>query len=185
MMNDDTTLTGSVLDALSYAVKAHGCQRRKGGAGEPYIAHLIETARLLQQVGGITDTTVIVAAILHDTVEDTRITLSNLRDHFGERVTGIVGEVTDDTNLSKHERRIQQVEHASALSHEARLIKLADKLSNIGSILDSPPIGWSVSERLAYVNWGKDVIDRIRGTNDALEAAFDELYTRAIGELEV
>jgi hypothetical protein len=83
-------------------------------------------------------------------------------------------EVTDDKSLPKAERKRRQVESAGKKSREARLIKLADKTSNLRAITNSPPPDWSVERRLEYVQWAKDVIDQIRGVSPWLEQQFDD-----------
>lgn len=175
--------TGHIFSALAFAARKHSGQHRKGGMGEPYINHLIAVAELLLNTGRIHDTDVIVASILHDTVEDTDTTIAEINNRFGGRTAAIVREVTDEKGLSTAERRLSQVRHASDLSFEARLVKLADKISNVSDIIDNPPAGWSHDDRIAYVRWGKEVVDRIRETNPELEALFDQIYNRAVREL--
>ena len=98
----------------------------------PYINHPIRVATLLARAG-IEDIDILGAAILHDTVEDTDTTPDDLRRKFGETITNIVLEVTDDKSLSKAERRLLQIQHAPQLSDAAALVKLADKVDNIGT----------------------------------------------------
>lgn len=90
---------------------------------------------------------VILAAILHDTVEDTDTTFEEIQKEFGYKVTQVVREVTDDKTLPKARRKQLQIEHASNLSHEAKLVKLADKLYNLRDLKKGTPIGWT-SERV-------------------------------------
>src|SRR4051812_43444385 len=110
--------------ALSFSARQHSTQRRKDAAASPYINHPIELAACLSNEGGVTELPVLMAALLHDTVEDTGATLPQLTELFGAQVSAIVGEVTDDKSLSKAERKQRQVEHAPHLSREARLVKL-------------------------------------------------------------
>ena len=77
------------------------------------------------------------------------------------------------------ERKRDQVIHAPSLSFPARIIKLADKIINCQDILQSPPEGWTLQRRRDYIQWGTDVISQIRGTNKALEAAFDQIINEA------
>lgn len=172
-----------VLRAFTFAAHRHRNQRRKGGEASPYINHLIDVADLLWNIGEVRDCTTITAGILHDVIEDTPTSEQELEGAFGIEIVSIVREVTDDKSLSKPVRKRLQVEHAARLSHPARLIKLADKISNITDILEFPPSGWSEQQRREYVDWGKAVIDRIRGTNEGLERYFDELYERAKSEI--
>lgn len=162
-----------LLDALAFAALKHRDQRRKDREASPYINHPIALARLLAVEGGIDDVDVLCAALLHDTVEDTETTEAELVERFGARIAEIVMEVTDDTTLEQHVRKALQVEHAPTLSHEARLVKLADKTCNLRDVAVSPPPDWPLERRRAYFDWAKQVIDGLRGTHAALEAAFD------------
>ena len=169
-----------LLQAASYAARQHTDQKRKGERGEPYINHPLEVANLLANVGGIDDIEILIAAILHDTIEDTGTTAGELREMFGERVTGFVLEVTDDKSLAKPERKQLQIEHAPHLSTEAKQIKLADKISNIRDITASPPADWSRERLVQYVEWGQKVVAGLRGVNPQLDGAFDEAITAAV-----
>jgi guanosine-3',5'-bis(diphosphate) 3'-pyrophosphohydrolase len=77
----------------------------------------------------VRDTSVIAAAILHDTVEDTLTTSEDVELRFGNEIRALVDEVSDDKNLEKEERKQLQVEHAPTLSPPAKQIKLSDKIS--------------------------------------------------------
>lgn len=167
-----------VLRAVELAAHKHRDQRRKDVHASPYINHPIALAAVLSCVGGIRSPVVLAAALLHDTLEDTRTTRAELRRHFGERVAAIVQEVTDDKRLPKARRKVLQIEHAASLSKEARLVKLADKICNLTDILETPPKDWPIGRRREYFEWAKQVIDQVRGTNAALEREFDRLYRR-------
>ena len=119
------------------------------------------------------------AALLHDTVEDTDTTIEELESQFGAAVATLVREVTDDKALPKEARKARQVEHAPELSPRARLIKLGDKICNVRDITTNPPVGWSVARRREYFDWTRRVVDEIRGTNAALEARYDETFAHA------
>ncbi len=125
-----------------------------------------------------------IAAVLHDTLEDTTATIKELTKYFGQKVTDIVDEVTDDKSLDKDERKRLQVRHAPSLTYEARVVKLGDKLVNCRDILNSPPAGWSKRRMQEYIQWAFDVIAQIRGTNNYLEAAFDNLVIEAEEQLD-
>src|SRR5688500_10611588 len=94
-----------ILKALEFAALKHRDQRRKDADASPYISHPIALANVLACDGGVTDSAVLVAAILHDTLEDTQTTPAELREQFGEKIAEIVGEVTDDKTLLKEERK--------------------------------------------------------------------------------
>jgi guanosine-3',5'-bis(diphosphate) 3'-pyrophosphohydrolase len=173
-----------LVEAASFAAQRHTGHHRKGDTQEPYINHPLEVANLLANVGGIEDIDVLIAAILHDTVEDVGVKKEEIVERFGDRVAGIVMEVTDDKSLPKEERKRLQVEHAPHLSPEAKLVKLADKISNICDVTDSPPADWSKERRRHYVEWGEAVVAGLRGSNPALERRFDETATAARKELK-
>ncbi len=163
----------SLLGALAFAAHKHRDQRRKGGLAPPYINHPIAVALVLASEGGIDDTDVLMAAILHDTIEDTETTTEELRQTFGGAVTAIVLEVTDDKTLKKEQRKALQIAHAAGRSHAARLVKIADKISNLRDIAQDPPSNWPLLRQQEYFDWAKAVVDQLRGTHAGLEAAFD------------
>jgi guanosine-3',5'-bis(diphosphate) 3'-pyrophosphohydrolase len=168
--------TRLVLKALSFAAHKHRHQVRKGSKPIPYVNHPIALADLLVRTGNVSDPEIIAAALLHDTVEDTCTTLDELKAEFGSQISQLVAELTDDKNLPKEERKRRQVEHASSLSHRARLVKLADKTCNLRDIVHDPPVKWSLERKQQYFDWAKSVVDRIRGTSVELEKAFDEAF---------
>ena len=125
-----------------------------------------------------------IAAILHDTIEDTETTPDELTQRFGERVCGFVLEVTDDKSLPSPIRKQLQIQHAPHLSVEAKQIKLADKISNIRDVTANPPDGWSVERRREYIEWGKAVAEGLRGFKGGLEACFDSVAARGLQSLD-
>ena len=149
-MNNQLSDLGLIIAALSFASEKHRDQRRKDKETTPYINHPIEVARLLHEVGGITDGATLAAALLHDTVEDTDTTRDCLLDLFGGEVASLVMECTDDKTLAKEVRKLQQIEHAPNISLKAKQIKLADKISNVRDMGHSPPPDWSFERRIAY-----------------------------------
>lgn len=169
---------GAFIKAVAFAAEKHRDQRRKDADASPYINHPIALANVLANEGGIHDLSVLCAAILHDTIEDTETTADELQDLFGSKVTSIVLEVTDDKSLEKHVRKQRQIEHASHISHEAKLVKLADKICNLRDILASPPADWSAKRKQTYFNWSAQVVAGMRGTHSGLESIFDGLYVR-------
>ena len=168
-----------LLEAASFAAKKHRYQKRKGDDAEPYVNHPLEVANLLANVGKVSDYDILIAAVLHDTVEDTETTQEELATLFGEKVSGYVLEVTDDKTLPKAERKQKQIEHAPHLSTGAKQIKLGDKISNITDVTNNPPAGWSKERRLEYVDWGEKVVNGLRGANKDLENYFDETVRKA------
>ncbi len=169
-----------MLKALSFAAEKHRDQRRKDIQASPYINHPIDLANILVNEGGVNDVQVISGALLHDTVEDTDTEYDELLSCFGQSIADIVMEVTDDKTLSKAQRKQMQIDHAPDKSEQAKLVKLADKISNLRDLVRSPPADWSVERKLEYFNWAKQVIDGVRGVNPSLEQVFDQVYQTGI-----
>lgn len=165
-----------LIQALDFAASKHRDQRRKDAAASPYINHPIALANVLANEAGIDDDRVLIAAILHDTVEDTETTEQELAREFGQEVAGIVLEVSDDKALPAVERKRLQIEQAAALSRRAKLVKLADKICNLRDVADNPPTGWSLTRKREYFDWAKAVVDNLRGAHPGLESIFDECY---------
>ena len=165
----------TLLAAIDFAAARHAGQRRKGADAAPYINHPIAVTCLLANVGDITDAVTLMAAALHDTIEDTPTTGDELEALFGLDVRRVVEEVTDDTSLPKEERKRLQVVHAPTLSARAKAVKLGDKIANLRDVTDNPPPDWSLDRRAEYLDWTAEVIAGCRGTNAALEALYDEV----------
>src|SRR3569623_2800570 len=115
-----------LLQALAFAARKHKDQRRKAVAASPYINHPISLAHILINEAHVTDIAVVCAALLHDTVEDTDTSPEELAREFGPAICDLVMAVTDDKTLLPHERKQRQIDHAGHISHQAKLVKLAD-----------------------------------------------------------
>lgn len=168
-----------VLKAAHFAAAKHSAQRRKGAVAEPYINHLLEVAELVSSALSKSDTHLVVAALLHDSIEDVGVTRDELIQAFGPDVAGLVAEVTDDKSLPKAERKRLQIVNAPKKSVRAQVIKLADKISNVRAILSSPPADWSLERRREYLDWARQVVDGLSAPNPILLAEFDRLYSAA------
>jgi len=164
-----------IFKALRFSADKHRHQRRKDKDESPYINHPIDVAELLWGIGRVRDVQIVVAGILHDTLEDTETTADEIRIAFGESVLSLVQEVTDDKSLPKEIRKRLQVEHASHKSIGAKQIKLADKISNVRDIANSPPSSWSLLRKQDYLNWAEQVVAGLRGANFELENHFDQI----------
>lgn len=173
-----------LLQAAKFAAKKHHGQHRKGADADPYIVHPLDVAHLLTNIGKVEDYDILIAAVLHDTVEDTGTSRDEIVELFGEKVASIVAEVTDDKSLPKAERKQKQIEHAPHISDEAKQLKMCDKISNITDIMNNPPADWSNQRRLEYIGWGEKVFAGLRGANENLENYFDELVKNAKDKIE-
>ena len=177
-MEDGASDLQVFLKVLSFSAERHRKQRRKGVEGDPYINHPVEVANLLANVAGVADITTLVAAVLHDTVEDTETGPEEIEALFGRPVRLLVEEVTDDKSLPKLERKRRQVEGAPGRSPAAKLIKIADKICNLRDLTQRPPADWSRDRRSAYFDWAEAVVAGCRGLNPALEECFYESLRR-------
>lgn len=186
---DNASEMEEIFSALRFAADKHRSQLRKGEEVSPYINHPIEVAELLVRVGGVTDATLLQAAILHDTLEDTETTAQELDAAFGPAVRRLVEEVSDDQSLPQAERKRLQIEHGPGLSTAARQIKIADKICNVRDVTSKPPQNWPMERRREYLAWAERVVAACWGVNPRLENEFDETLTRGktrlSGELPV
>ncbi|MEW6729961.1 MAG: HD domain-containing protein [Acidobacteriota bacterium] len=168
-----------VLQALKFAAHKHRQQRRKDKEASPYINHPIYVAELLWRVGQVRDVTILTAAILHDTIEDTDTNPIEIESLFGKEVLSLVQEVSDDKSLPKEIRKQLQVQKAPYKSIGAKHIKLADKICNVHDISHSPPSNWSLQRRKEYLDWTEKVVAGLRGSNQALEDYYDHTLAQA------
>lgn len=166
-----------LIDALAFAAHKHRNQRRKDVEASPYINHPIALARVLAVEADVQDEKTLVAAILHDTIEDTETSFEELKERFGKPVAETVAEVSDDKSQSKQRRKDVQIEHAPRLSKRAKLVKLADKICNLRDVALNPPRDWPLKQRQEYFDWAKRVVDGMHGAHALLEALFDQAYT--------
>jgi guanosine-3',5'-bis(diphosphate) 3'-pyrophosphohydrolase len=176
-MNSDFVL---ILKAASFAADKHRGKLRKEAESTAYINHPLQVARILAEEGAVSDPEIIAAALLHDTIEDTQTTESELATAFGGRVASIVAEVTDDKSITdKAERKRLQVVNAPHKSFGAALVKLADKTSNVRDVGARPAVGWSVKDRLEYLGWAKQVVDALPLSGHLLNGAFEASHKHA------
>lgn len=169
---------GQILKAMHFAAEKHNDQRRKDSRSSPYINHPIGVAETLWSVGEVRNLNLLIAGILHDTIEDTATSPEEIKVQFGEDVLALVLEVTDDKSLPDKVRKQKQVETAPHKSQRAKLLKLADKICNVQDLIDSPPRGWSLQRQREYLLWTARVVAGLRGTNARLESLYDELLVR-------
>ena len=131
-------LNTELLDrAIIFAVKAHaGTERR--GKGFPYIVHPMEAVEIVSTM--TTDQELLAAAALHDTVEDTDVTVARIRSEFGDRIANLVASESDtfEAGVSEeeswHSRKQAAIDRLAKASHDAKIVALGDKLSNMRAI---------------------------------------------------
>jgi (p)ppGpp synthase/HD superfamily hydrolase len=160
-----------ILRAAETAARWHKNQRRKGADAAPYVGHLLEVATMAAEATGGADPTLIIGALLHDAVEDAGITPTMIAEQFGQDVADLVLEVSDDKGLPKAERKRLQVVNAPHKSARAKVIKLADKISNVRSVANTPP-PWPAERRLGYVAWAREVVSAIGDVDPELQNTF-------------
>ena len=167
----------TVLRAADAAARWHVHQRRKGSAQEPYINHLLEVARLVAEATHGKHPDLVIAALLHDAIEDQEVPCELIEREFGKRVAEVVSQITDDKTLPKENRKEIQVKTAGKKTDDAKIIKLADKTS--------PAPNWSVKRRLEYIGWARDVVKGLRGVSPWLEQQFDNAAAEAESSIAV
>lgn len=172
-----------LTQAIVFAAEKHKNQRRKDGLGTPYINHPLRVLNILttygmEQYSFEWELPILIAAVLHDTVEDTDATIEEIVNNFGVEVANIVAEVTDDKSLPKRTRKKLQVEHAPNKSKSAKLVKLADKLDNLRDLEQTLPVEWTEEMRFGYFVWTYEVVEGMRGTNLSLEQSLDRIFQR-------
>lgn len=140
-----------LLEALDFAAQRHSAQRRKGPDAAPYVNHLIEVATLVACVGQVDDVEVLMAAVLHDVLEDTATTAAEVEQRFGARVLALVEALSDDKSLPRSRRREITLEELPETDALVKIIKLADLSSNIKLL----PQTWSDERKLEYLEWSE------------------------------
>jgi guanosine-3',5'-bis(diphosphate) 3'-pyrophosphohydrolase len=165
-----------LLATIEFAAAKHRNQRRKDAEASPYINHPLQLAHVLATEGGVSDLKTLMAAVLHDTVEDTETTYDELVERFGRKVADVVMEVTDDKALVKADRKRRQVEHAPHMSKRAALVKLADKTCNLRDVARNPPTGWPLTRKQEYFDWAKEVVDGLPAVSKKMRKAFDAAF---------
>lgn len=161
--------------AVLYAFRLHDGQVRKDRDQTPYIAHPLRVAERLR-AHGVTDSDLLAAAVLHDTIEDCGTSYERLSAHFGERVAGLVAELTNDKRLPKAESKRQMLEDLPRHSAAARTVKLADRLDNLEDMEGSD---WDLARRRDYVEESALLLSACRGVHPGLEQALEEAMARA------
>jgi (p)ppGpp synthase/HD superfamily hydrolase len=167
-----TANSAMIFDAIEYAARAHREHYRKG-TRIPYIAHLISVAKILIEYDCTEE--VIVAGILHDTVEDTSVTLEDIHRSFGEKVADLVDAASEpDKSDTWENRKRHTIEYLKTAPMDVLLLACADKWDNIRSIRED------------YERVGESVWKRFRRAKDSQEwyySALAEIFmNRAEGE---
>lgn len=177
-MEDDIRL---LARAVEFAAREHRRHRRKDFDQTPYINHLAHVAHLLAEAG--CDVNVVAAGYLHDTIEDVEVSYETLVAAFGQDIADLVREVTDDKTLHWRARKQAQIDHAPHATARVAALKLADKVSNLCSLLEGPPKGWDTAEIARYVHWAHEVVTRLPEPNEALMKRYLAVREELMGRL--
>jgi len=172
-----------VSEAALLAAQRHSGMARNGRGNEPYVNHLAEVANLVSEASGGADAELVAAGWLHDIIEDTATTREELAERLSVRVAALVVEVSDDMDLPKAERRRLQIVGAPHKSPDAKLIKIADKISNIRGRIAADPSEEERADLADYVGWAEQVVSGCRGGNAWLDRTFDETVKAARGSV--
>lgn len=162
-------------EALKFATIAHAAQQRKY-TEEPYIEHLKRVAETVRTVRHTSE--MISAAYLHDVVEDTPVTIEEVREKFGEKVASLVHELTDEfikedyPHLNRRRRKEKEVERQAQMSPEAKTIKLADVIDNTMDIVRNDK------------GFARKYVPEMEALTNVLKEGDPELYSRATREVQ-
>ncbi|PHP69004.1 phosphohydrolase [Zhengella mangrovi] len=170
-----------VADAALFAARAHAGQVRSD-SGEPYVNHLAEVAAFTAALEPL-DPVLVTAAWLHDVVEETEFTLEDVMTLFGPEVAGLVADVTDPPDLKGKARRDRQVTHTLECGPRVKLLKLADKTSNVEDLIGLPGERFDLRGNERYLKWARRVVAVCRGLAPDLEARFDRSAERLDQEI--
>jgi GTP diphosphokinase / guanosine-3',5'-bis(diphosphate) 3'-diphosphatase len=161
--------------AYDFAARAHTHQRRLGADAKPYINHVVDVAHWVAKAAP-QNPDYVITALLHDVLEDTAITATELTAIFGAQIVAWVCEVTDDMAQAKAWIKAEQIRTAPMLSECAMLVRVADKISNLSEMITHPPVSWPVERHKAYYVWCAQVVQACRHVPALLQQAFAEKY---------
>lgn len=166
-----------ILEAVGYAAEKHKGQTKNQA---PYVLHPIRVAEHLLTLANINERDVLVAALLHDTVEDMKTTYQDIQKAFGSTVEGYVKEVTEDLTLNPQERKDQIIANASKKSQAAIQIKLAERYDNLKSLTAAAPVGMDQKAIDEYFQSSKELVGKLPNVNESLKKAVNEIISERI-----
>ncbi|RED13326.1 HD domain-containing protein [Pontivivens insulae] len=172
--------TPRIRQAAAFAAQAHAGQTRRGGE-VPYVDHVREVAALVSADGQEEDA--VIAALLHDTVEDTSTEVGAIKAAFGEAVADIVAELTDPgerSSLPRADRKAAQARHMAEASAAARAIKIADQTSNLRDIVRLPAGFPEADAARAYIDGAAQVVRACGDVSPELTRQFGDARAAAL-----
>lgn len=160
--------------AKVFSLLAHRGQCRPNASHEPMAVHLSEVASYVTDESG--DEVAIACAWLHDVVEDTSVTLTEIGERFGQRLSGFVEMLTDPPDWATKdlaERKERQALRIATAPNLVKLVKLADQISNIRSVIFDPPLEWGQDECITYVRGASLVGRACAGVSQRLDTLLE------------
>ena len=179
-MNSETEI---VQRAEQFARSAHaGMLLQSGGL---FVTHLEDVTALVRESGATWDE--LAAAWLHDVVEDTTFTVSDIRNEFGEVIAAIVDGLTDPPDFVSKPNKLRkrlQAERIRDKGREVKHVKIADQTVNVFCMGFKPPLTWSITDRLDYVEGAQLIVEECRGVNPFLDKKFEDAYRATMRALQ-
>lgn len=169
----------SILKALEFASLKHKDQYRKLKGNPPYLTHCIGVSMVLLKEGGITDATLIKAALLHDVLEKDFSSKEQIKEKFGSAVFDIVNELTLEPMLSQVDKKTEELRKSAKLSSSAKLIKLADRICNLRDLKNSAP-SWSYERKRGYLLISEAMLKNLKGVHSHLESVYSDLVNEQL-----
>jgi guanosine-3',5'-bis(diphosphate) 3'-pyrophosphohydrolase len=164
--------------ALAFAADKHAKQFRNNERKTPYIVHPMGVAEYVMRVGHVYDVDIVVGALLHDVMDGTGATYEEIASHFGMTVVSYVQEMTPDFSLSDKEQQKRQIIEASKQSKGATVIKLADKLHNMHTLMKDPSKGWTQDRMDRHFQWVQAVVNHLPKVCDPLHKEVQNTITQ-------
>jgi guanosine-3',5'-bis(diphosphate) 3'-pyrophosphohydrolase len=176
-----SSLAGALSRADRFAEERHAGQFRGDGI-TPYISHPRAVLNILRNEAGITDPDTLIAAVLHDTIEDTGVTHAEIAIRFGLVVADVIAELTNDETLPKAQQKQAQIDKAPRYTSRAARIKIADKTANLRDIIAAPP-PWERSRKRAYFEHARTVVHAMGPRHEGLQSIFEATYQDGLRRL--
>lgn len=164
-------------NAITFATQHHGIALRKNGK-IPYIVHPLRITAILRAAGfsEFESEDLMIGALFHDLVEDTNVTIEDIRDQFGEKVALIVGEVSKPNQGTKEE----WLKSFDKVSKEAQIVKMADRIDNL---MDMNIIGWSNEKTMSYAQQAKIILEKCGGAHSGLASQLKKTIEKVLKSL--
>ena len=167
--------------AENFAITAHAGQFLRNVSKEPFIMHPRRVVALVKESGGTAEE--IAAAWLHDVVEDTKVTLDQIKEQFGGLIADMVDGLTDPPHFAGNPNKIRkawQAERVVKKSASVKRIKIADQTVNTQLMGFDPPVDYDVNARLEYIEGARLIALNCAGVDKNLDKVFNDAYQNAL-----